>query len=103
MFTDHKQIVFRDIKNCLTERTRELRELYFSHSKLVYSWIFYLLLIFALSLVMLHHTISSVFQILMLVGLLTLLGRKIVGSLVAFGQLSAQRNALEDIQYYEIN
>ena len=100
MFTDHKQIIFRDIKNSLTETTKELRELYFSHSRLVYCWIFYLLLIFALSLSILHYTISSVFQVLMLIALSVLLGRNIIGSLVAFGLLSAQQNVLEDIQYY---
>ena len=99
-FTDHKQIVFKDIKDCLTERTKDFRKSYFSHSRVVYSWILYLPLIFALSLVVLQTTSSSVFQALMLVALSILLGRSIVGSLVAFGQLSAKQNMLEDIQYY---
>ena len=99
-FTDHKQIIFRDIKNCLTERTKDLRKSYISHSRVVYSWILYLLLIFALSLIVLQNTSSSVFQALALVVLSILLGRSIVGSLVAIGQLSAKQNVLEDIQYY---
>ena len=100
VYTDQKQIVFRDIKNYLTERNKELTELYFSHSRMIYSWIFYLLLIFGLSLVVLHFTISSLFQVFMLMTSWLILGRNVVGSLVALGQLSTQKNVLEDIQYY---
>ena len=98
---DQKQIVFRDINNCLTERTKELRN--FSHSRLVYTWIFYLLFIFGLSLVVLHLTASSLFQVVLLVVPWLILGRYVAGSLVALGQLSTQKNVLEDIQYYLVD
>ena len=100
-FTDQKQIVFRDINNYLTERTKELRN--FSHSRLVYTWIFYLLFILGLSLVVLHLTVSSLFQVVILVAPWLILGRYVVGSLVALGQLSTQKNVLEDIQYYIVD
>ncbi|XP_065910302.1 putative neutral sphingomyelinase isoform X2 [Dysidea avara] len=98
--SENKQAVFREVRSLLAERTSTLKQLYFSHSRLIYSWIFLLLLMVIVSIAITYYLVSFVLQAVLFSFLWLVIGRNVIGSLVALGQLSGQQNVLSDLHYY---
>lgn len=92
--------MFREVNRLLTEKTSSLRKIYFSHSKMIYNWIFLLLLMVVVSMAITYYLLSFVLQAVMFSVLWLVFGRLVVGSFAALGQLSALQNVLSDLQYY---